>query len=69
MKRKPTGIVGKAEAAAILGVHPNNLRVAGKWQYGLPPSLQDRGLADAKATPLWRRSEVERAARARRRDV
>lgn len=59
-------IVGKPEAAAILGIHPNNMKQDGKWGYGLPPSLQDRGLAECATTPLWLRSEVEAAARSRK---
>lgn len=58
-------VIGKMEAAAILGAHPNNLKSGGKWQYGLPPTLQERGLAEAKVTPLWYRSEVVQAARDR----
>jgi hypothetical protein len=58
-------IVGKSEAAALLKVHPNNLRVGGEWRYGLPATLQERGIADVGATPCWYRSEILKAAKAR----
>jgi hypothetical protein len=58
-------LLGKRETAEILGVHPNNLKRDVK---DLPPSLQERNPAHAvKATPLWRRGEIEALARRRAR--
>lgn len=62
-------LVGKVDAAKILGVHGNNL---GKIR-GLPDPLPGTGpTADPSpdgmavaATPLWRRSEIEKLAAAR----
>lgn len=59
-------LVGKADAAEILGVHPNNI---GKVK-GLPSPLPGTGQNAApsadgmavRATPLWRRWEIERLA-------
>lgn len=59
-KRRSPALVGKAEAAEILGVHPNNM---GKVR-GVPAPLQDRGIAGfaVRATPLWVRVEIEELA-------
>ena len=51
----------------MLQVHPNNMKQSGRWGYGLPPSLQERGLAECAATPLWLRSEIEAVAAQRKR--
>lgn len=60
-------LVGRAEAAEILGVRSENL---GKVR-GLPAPLQDEGIEgfDVRATLLWRRAEIEtlRDARTERR--
>jgi hypothetical protein len=61
-------LVGKKEAAEILGVHPNNLK---RDVPDLPASLQERDTRKVghavKATPLWTRAEVEKIQAARSR--
>jgi hypothetical protein len=64
-KTKGPEIVGKAKVAEMLGCHPDNMKPRGKWAYGLPPTLQERGLADTTATPLWYRDEIVALVKAR----
>lgn len=61
-------LVGRKEAAAILGVRPENMSSEGHWTLGLPPSLQERGIRGmaVSQTPLWPRAEIVALARRRR---
>lgn len=56
-------LVGRSEAAKILGVNRNNMH----RMKDVPPSLQERGIEgmEVGATPLWYRSEIEEVARMR----
>lgn len=64
-------LVGKREAGAILGVHPDNMRKL----KGLPKPLDGTGPTadrpaddgtEVAATPLWRRADIEAFAESRR---
>jgi len=56
-------LVGKSEAAEIIGVDPNNMVKL----RGLPAPLNDREECDVqvRATPVWRRVEIEKFAEER----
>jgi len=58
-------LVGKAEAAEIIGVNPNNMVKL----VGLPDPLQAAGIRGfaVRATPLWRRADIVAFARKRNR--
>jgi hypothetical protein len=60
-RRRSPALVGRKEAAAILGVKSNNLQ---RDFPELPEPLQDRGIEgfEVGATPLWPRAEVQELA-------
>jgi hypothetical protein len=59
-------LVGRVEAAKILGVHKQNATVSRIPE--LPPPLQQRGIRgfEVSAGPLWPRAEIVELARKRR---
>lgn len=48
-------LVGRKQAAAILGVSPNHTHKIREF----PLSLQERGVKIDAAAPLWTREEIE----------
>ena len=57
MKGYPA-LVGRAEAAKILGVTTQNFGTRGRTRGLIPPSLQERGIAQVSSGPVWLRDEI-----------
>jgi len=63
---KPVALIGRKEAAAILGVAPPNLD-----RLEMPLPMQKRGIDgfDVSSGPLWPRDEIEKLAVERNRAI
>jgi hypothetical protein len=61
---KSIALIGRKEAAGILGVAPPNLD-----RITMPPSMQERGIDgfEVSSGPLWPREEIEKLAAERKR--